>query len=327
MKKPLLIIFAIFGLVLVLVGFWFAFYKKEKAAEEGLKPSQEWSCMEMPSAEVEFGEHAISLLIPQYWGTLVTWNTGERGNLVEGAFRKQNVFGGWGSGELGSATRNFSEYPYMSTIAPKGSVAANVSMSFYKIPFHDDYGRDYGFMTKQKKEAAFKPLFQIYDQRSIEGLDLEQHYIALSDQERKKFGPLGKKLNFGYWWGNGYAVNDKVAVRYYENSDSSLRGIGFFDFSTQETSYGGGYLHYKVVLINIEKGMLVEFYLPLEELEELVQFYDKENEFGFKIGLSNKDGLKREYAYLSDESNYKNTELGRFMRDMETMIISTKIVE
>lgn len=267
------------------------------------------------SESIENQGDKIILNLPQSWGNLVVPQVNEFGHIIsDNPYRSKNdtdtiLFGGvMGENEF---SKMISSYSYGNK---KDYIEApSISLAKYPVVFTDDESKsDFGYTTKKQKEMALQPLLDIFKKGNVDNIDLSQKCFLNADVTKCAASNL-----IGFWWGNIDCISDRIAVRYYENSNSDLRGIGYFDVSGQDATNTVN--SYTIILINPQKRILAYLYLPLNGIYSFPSLTNR--------GVDNEEiDFKRAYDYLENSKNYKNTQLEQFMNEVKNIVSSMEII-
>ena len=269
----------------------------------------------------------ILMNLPNGWGDLVVPNLDGNSLVLNSPYGTKEKTVLFSPGQASDA-KMISDYNYGDR--SQYNVAPYVVINTYPAKFSDDDPSDANFVrlyTAKEKEVNFQPIVDVFNQRSVDKLNLSQKYFSKSSAEKDK---IMQSAYRSFWWANEFAAYDRVNVRYFENAAANLRGIGYFEISGQETpdTISG----YKVVLFNPEKRMTVEIFLPLEGIYNFGLTNIPYNE---KISAKKMDEIyvaesarlvQKAYAYLENPENYKDQKLGQFLREVEAMVSSIKLV-
>jgi hypothetical protein len=259
----------------------------------------------------------ISFNLPLNWGNLVVpkLKNGEFLPTIplERGFEYVQTKDGTAEGQFQKIISNY-------TNGNKESFAV-VSLAKYQENFIDDSKIDPDVlqgMTAKEKRESFQPVLDIFQQRGLGAKSLNQKCFAIRAVDGSNDYDC-QNLR-GFWWGNGSAISDRVGIHYLENAEGTLRGIGYFEIEGQEIP--DTINAYKIILINPDKKIMVYAYLPLEKIYSF-GLGDLSNEKNFKEAPLK---IKKAYDYLENPENYKDQKLGQFLKEVEAMISSVKIV-
>lgn len=269
---------------------------------------------------IEYKGNKIVVNLPQSWGELVVPKTDEFGAVIsDNLYREkgdQNNIILMGSGLKTEFSKMISDYKYGNKADYAG--VPTITLATYPAVFTDDNKNDdfgsLGPQTAKQKTAYFKPLFDVFGQKSIDKLNLSESCFIINNANDNATDCANSNFR-GFWWGNNNNIADRVAVHYLENSSSDLRGIGYFAISGQDTP--NTIESYKIILVNPEKRILVYIYLPLQGVYSL----GTENVSSDEIIPT----LKKAYNYLENPANYKSTKLEQFMTEIQGVVSSVKI--
>ncbi len=286
----------------------------------GQKPSENPGTATQQVAEnfssdyIEYQGNKITFSFPKSWGNLLVPKINDNGWVIS-----PNNYGNTESGSdnsvlIGTAglenefSKVFSSYNYGSK--KDYNEVPTISLATFPAQFADDKGGDFAGLTKKEKDKDFKPLFDVYNKKGLNGIDLSQKCFLNVDTATD----CANSNYQGYWWDNFDDIADRIGVRYFENQNSDLQGIGFFDVSGQETP--STISAYKIALINPQKRILVYIYLPLNGI------YSFTNS---TVNVPTANEMKKAYNYLENPANYKNTQLDQFMNEVQSLVSSLKI--
>ena len=268
----------------------------------------------------------IAITLPNGWGDLVVPKLNESGAVLDSAYGtkdNQPILGSVGidvESLTGVSTRIISGYSY----GERAGYYQTPTVVVYNYPakFTDDNSKDSDMLrprSAKQKEAGFQPILDVFQKGNLDGMDLSQKCFTINNVTSNNDSCV-REARSGFWWDNFFAIYDRVGVRYFQNSTGDLRGIGYFDVSGQEipdTIRG-----YKIVLVNPEKKILVYIYLPLEN----IYTFDRGDISIDKIYQQAPSKLQKAYDYLENPENYKDQKLGQFLREVEVMVSSIKII-
>jgi len=272
-------------------------------------------------------DNKVTLNLPIGWGELVVPSL-ESGAVSDKIYGTKEYSALFLPGEKKDA-RMISDYNYGNRAEHR--VAPYIEITYYPAKFsNDDPNSDIIKQhTAKEKEANFQPIADIFKKGNLDGMDLSQQCFAVK-KPTAEYDKCMQSTYYGFWWANEWAGYDRIAVRYFQNSTGDLRGIGYFEVSGQETpdTIAG----YHVVLFNLEKRMTVEIFLPLEGVYSFglsgipydEKLSGKKND---EVYMTEAPKLiQKAYAYLENPENYKDQKLGQFLREVEAMVSSVKIV-
>lgn len=276
--------------------------------------SQQTADNSVISDYIEYQGNKITFSSPKDWGNLLVPKVNESGWVIA-----PNNYGNTGSGSdnsvlIGSTglknefSKVFSSYSYGDK--KEYNEVPTISLAIYPAQFVDDMGGEFAGFTKKQKDADFKPLIDVFAKKSLSGINLSQKCLLNSDTATN----CANSNLAGYWWGNLDSISDRVAMRYFENSLSDLRGMGYFDVGGQDVP--NTISAYKVILINPTKRIVVYLYLPLNGIYSFTNSPDKT--------VTTSD-VKKAYNYLENPDNYKNLELGQFMNEVQSLVSSINL--
>jgi hypothetical protein len=311
--------------IVILTAGMFICYREKKLGEvpqpvvqnQIKKPTKKQAQNQLSSMDgnyVEFQGNKITLDLPPSWGDLIVPQVDENGYVLNSDYGSDNQFILAGKPGLGSEfTKMISSYNFGNKA--EYQEAPSISLATYPAEFtDDDPNNDYGPLgpqTAKQKEANLQPPFDAFKQKSIANLNLSEKCFLTPDKATE----CANSNKRGFWWGNTDAISDRVAARYFENSTSDLRGIGYFDINGQDTPYTVN--SYTIILVNPQKRILTYIYLPLQE----VYLFSKTSD---KYDVSQVD-IEKAYSYLENPANYKNTQLEQFMTEVHGLVSSIKI--
>lgn len=292
---------------------------------------------EMLQDRISVVGNKIFLSLPVGWGDLIVPKSDANGDLIDSGYGTQDrqpILSSFGIDVEkleGISTRMISAYNYGEK--SEYNEAPTVVVYNYPASFIGDKQNDPDVLrprTAKQKEESFQPILDVFKKGNIDGMDLSQKCFTIKDVTGENDSCV-RNARSGFWWDNFFAIYDRIGVRYFQNSTGDLRGIGYFDVSGQEIpdTISG----YKVILVNPEKRMLVYIYLPLEGtysfgMEKLLNLSektpaDKWNNF---YATEAPKIIQKAYAYLENPENYKDQKLGQFLREIDAMVSSVKIV-
>ncbi|GEM_PF-3369625 len=263
----------------------------------------------------------LTFSIPSGWGPLSKPVKGQylleaanspfKGNLI-GAY--QPIYYGETEPETPIEARVFDGFPFHTFLADDTTRwAPSVSLLHYPAAFRDDPPEGYQAMKKEDKQKTVYALVAIYNQSSIANAQIEQKNLAQSE------GTTPERHLSGAWWGNGGAITDKIAPRYLENKDKTLRGAGFFINEGQDFTFTP---QYRVVLINPDKQLVAQLSFSVTGMEEVQDYMFKPNEqlSGEQVVAKVKTG----YQYL-ESTHAASTDLGKLLVEIQNLVSSMTV--
>ncbi len=333
-KKQIVIGIIIIAILLGTVGvFWYMYQMRineNKSASEGQNADAEKgkkSTMITPTDFIEVDGIKVGMVLPEKWGHLVVPQLDERGlvlNVPKAMNQEQKYFSfrshfTFDFGEKNTFTKMFAGYSY-----PVMYEYANTlpEITLLKVPdnFQDDAleeGPGENFTAWQKK-AGINFLERVWQQQSVDVAAVEQACWGTPEYEKRNRDCFNKSI---FWWAvNNGAVEDRIAVKYIESSDETLRGVGFFSVSAQDTPFGMD--SYRVILFNPENKIAIQMVFPLQGEE----FLSKEDQKKTLTDEERTARVDRGYDYIRDPKNYQSSELGQLMQDIQSIVGSLQIV-
>lgn len=267
---------------------------------------------------IEYQGNKITLKLPQSWGNLIVPTLDDLGGVIDSSYGTivedsvgdKNYIQLEHTGLGTEFTKMISDYKYGNK--SEYLMAPSITLATYPNFFSDDdetgeYSNPWPLTAKQK-EVDFQPLLDSFKQGNIDKLNLSEKCFLVNDAATNC---ANSNKGRGFWWDNIDNIADRVAVRYFENSNSDLRGIGYFSIVGQDMPSTPD--AYKIVLVNPQKRILVYAYFPLN------------GAYSFPRLTNDKIDFKKAYDYLEKPENYKNTQLEQFMNEIQILVSSIKI--
>lgn len=291
----------------------------EEAAK--LKPEPTAAVYGLNSGEIYLTTNSqVTFNYPRNWGEFIKPTTNEMGDITAPQNLAESFLAGGCASLCGqnSIQKTFTQYPFSD---PEDSTITGITLGTYPeklVGDPADEGPD--LWDKAAKEGVLEAMKKIYNQRSLNEIDITSKHLAnLPDKEGKKDS---------YFYGIVSSVNattDPIAPQYIENEEGTFRGLAFFKNEGQDITFTPAYY---VALINPSLRSLLVLEFRLNNIPEIASFIQRMNQY------SNSDqyteaGMEKivaeGYTYLENRSQYQSAELGKVIAQIENLVRSLRL--